>query len=674
MLVLLAASCDGGHDTPGTDAVSPETQATDAVPPDAGVEADALPDERPLDAANRPPEPAAACEQGSRDALVNGEGTEVDPPLRGLAPGARSGAAVAFGDHVFLAVFRDSRDGTPRIWASRITPAGRSLDPVGFPASDAYAPWGALGWVPPAVAFDGRAFLVVWSQGYRSGSNPGRWPDVLAARISPDGTVLPPGAFFVGSGAAEWGEASSISVASDGHTWLVTWVVDDRVRLRRLAPEGQPLDESALDLGPALAGHGLTVIPGERGYTLHWGAGCDSGRCQSPVQAAWVPDAGAPASIDPVASHSLPLGHDGDAYVVTRPGDSETPSTWVGFPEGDGLWREPGELLVPIGQYLGGAVTRGRTVLVGQTDFRRFAFARVGVGSPRAVEATGRVALPQDTSSCAVATGDGVDLLLPEDRFDNLSSLRITTQGEPERAVTDFLAAESAEEPAVAAGERGPLVAWLGITGTRSRLRSVRLDPDGVPAGPVELQGSAVAPAIAPSAGGWRLLRSGADGLETLQLDPDGAPTGPGVLLCQFASGILDADIACRGPLCLGVWSVTAYGTNDNDAPEEVGSYIYAAYVGPDGQAGEPILLASTRLDEDFAWRLALSENQDGFLATWQGYSGDIYGVRLPLQADGGPARRRGAVDAPIPYNKALECLAVPDVVRVVEAVRAVTA
>ncbi|MCZ7687257.1 MAG: hypothetical protein M5U28_54390 [Sandaracinaceae bacterium] len=38
------------------------------------------------------------------------------------------------------------------------------------------------------------------------------------------------------------------------------------------------------------------------------------------------------------------------------------------------------------------------------------------------------------------------------------------------------------------------------------------------------------------------------------------------------------------------------------------------------------------------------------------------------------PPLRLGAVDAPIAYNKALECLAVPDVARIVQAVRTLTA
>ena len=113
---------------------------------------------------------------------------QVGSEFRLLADGPGEGIQrtphVAFGGGVFVIVWQEGwhgEDGRSRIYAARVTPEGKVLDPGGIQV--AAAKTGVQ--EHPRVAFGGGVFLVVW-QDLRNGKD----ADVLAARLSPEGKLL----------------------------------------------------------------------------------------------------------------------------------------------------------------------------------------------------------------------------------------------------------------------------------------------------------------------------------------------------------------------------------------------------------------------------------------------------------------------------------------------------
>jgi hypothetical protein len=102
-------------------------------------------------------------------------------PRVAFAPSSASGQ----GGGVFLVVWEDFRHGNDgHIYAARVTPQGKVLDPDGFPVADARG----RNQVYAAVASNGREFLVAWMDFWA-------YPTygIAAARVGADGKVTPPG-------------------------------------------------------------------------------------------------------------------------------------------------------------------------------------------------------------------------------------------------------------------------------------------------------------------------------------------------------------------------------------------------------------------------------------------------------------------------------------------------
>lgn len=141
-----------------------------------------------------------------------------------VLPGGWSGAmadqrmpAVAGSAERFLVAWADRRDEASKDWdiyATRVTPEGRVLEPGGLAVccvADAQD--------SPAVASDGQDFLVVWSdtRGVRTGRTD---IDIYGARVTGEGQVLDPNGFPIcraphlqDNPAVAWSEG----------TYLVTW-------------------------------------------------------------------------------------------------------------------------------------------------------------------------------------------------------------------------------------------------------------------------------------------------------------------------------------------------------------------------------------------------------------------------------------------------------------------
>jgi hypothetical protein len=171
-----------------------------------------------------------AVDLTSPDATV-GPPHQVTDPVPGVPQTAGTGPGLAFDGSNYLAAWQDDRGG---IWASRVTPSGEVLDPVGVSVNDrAYG-------TDPTIASDGTNFLVVWTDGQA----------VVARRVSPDGTVLDARNITLTDDTSGLGGAS---VDFDGTNYLVVWTrwAADGTTLsdvagRRVAPSGTVVDPDDL--------------------------------------------------------------------------------------------------------------------------------------------------------------------------------------------------------------------------------------------------------------------------------------------------------------------------------------------------------------------------------------------------------------------------------------------
>ncbi len=132
-------------------------------------------------------------------------------PKAAFAPSTGSGPG-----GVFLVVWQDLRNGKDwDVYAARVSPDGKALDPDGILVSG-----GAHNQALPRVAWDGKAFQVVW-QDFRSG----QVYEIYGARVSPEGKVLDPeGVLLVATDRKPWQRyAPSIASRGDG-TSFVLWL------------------------------------------------------------------------------------------------------------------------------------------------------------------------------------------------------------------------------------------------------------------------------------------------------------------------------------------------------------------------------------------------------------------------------------------------------------------
>lgn len=147
-------------------------------------------------------------------ARVSPDGTVLDPggfPIAQVAGSNQQSPDVAPLGDGFVVVWEDRRADNPGIRGTRVSAGGAVVDPDGIDVST-----GALDRTEPAVAANGDAALVVWTDA-RAGN-----PDVRGTRVAPDGAVLDPSSFPIATGTAEERRAA---VASDGTDFLVGWEV-----------------------------------------------------------------------------------------------------------------------------------------------------------------------------------------------------------------------------------------------------------------------------------------------------------------------------------------------------------------------------------------------------------------------------------------------------------------
>jgi hypothetical protein len=120
-------------------------------------------------------------------------------------------AAWAEETQLWLVAWRDGHTNALEadIWCARVHVAGKTLDPAGIKVCTA-----ADNQERPAVASDGKNFLVVWED-FRNGKD----YDVYAARVSSNGQVLDPDGFLVAGGAHN--QCHPVVVFAGGHYYVV---------------------------------------------------------------------------------------------------------------------------------------------------------------------------------------------------------------------------------------------------------------------------------------------------------------------------------------------------------------------------------------------------------------------------------------------------------------------
>ena len=158
--------------------------------------------------------------------------------------------AIAFDGTNYLVVWADERNWPGRdIYCARVSPSGQILDPDGIAISTAREQQ-----FNPAVTFDGHNYFVVWTDS-RAGSYESGTRDTYGARITPSGTVLDTAGIVISNAV---GAQTASSIAYDGANYIVVWM-DARnsnwdIYGARVTPSGSLLDTNGFAISTSEEG------------------------------------------------------------------------------------------------------------------------------------------------------------------------------------------------------------------------------------------------------------------------------------------------------------------------------------------------------------------------------------------------------------------------------------
>ncbi len=224
---------------------------------------------------------------------ARGEVLDAKPLVVCSAPDLQERPRIAFGGEVFLIVWQDLRNEKDwDVYAARVTPEGKLLDPGGFLVSG-----GPHNQALPDVAWDGKAFQVVW-QDYRCGDR----YEIFGARVSPEGKVWEPeGVLFV-SEQPPYSRINPVLAAPAGSgKSLLFWLGGARVIGRkvpcagchliengRASPEPTFTNSDVQTTPGSSAGHlpfPATAAAGPRAFLVAWTTNAPYGRGNAPNDA-----------------------------------------------------------------------------------------------------------------------------------------------------------------------------------------------------------------------------------------------------------------------------------------------------------------------------------------------------------------------------------------------------
>ena len=182
--------------------------------------------------------------------------------------------AVAFDGKNYMVVWYDSRNGGWKVYGARVDKSGTVLDFDGFPICTE-----AQDKAYPIIAFDGTNYLVVWYDSRPNNSD--QDGSAYGARVAPDGTVLDKPSFKIADNVQG---SIPVQVAFDGLNYLVVWsscVVGDEAHFRltdvygkRITTNGQFIDKQGIPICTSF-GHqwGPTIGYGGGRYLVAWADG-----------------------------------------------------------------------------------------------------------------------------------------------------------------------------------------------------------------------------------------------------------------------------------------------------------------------------------------------------------------------------------------------------------------
>jgi hypothetical protein len=406
----------------------------------------------------------------------------LDVPVVGVAPGSQDQPRVAASNSQFLAVWRDTRDGTQRIWGARLS-GGEAFvfSPNGFPVSFDNG-------TAPVVASDGQGWLAVWQRDLGMGSS-GLW----AVQVDSSGALSTP--FPVCPGA---GSQQSPQVAFDGTRYQVTWLGNPGVVITQVERDGGTPTPCGV---PVIAAPSWRIAAGPAGTFIEWsnvltdgGAAIAAGRVS-----ALAFDGGGSA---PVAEGAL--GNLGGVY----PGANNLLWTWAAAgPVGtgtnlfgrrmnyDGGWLDVAPVLLAnhpfIDAVAGSGIDGGWTLYFDDWPAQQ-SVSSVFLDSNLVAGQLQQIGFLGYVNSVDVAVGNGTAVVWPQYPFTGTSrqDIRVMSTnvfGAPQEsnAGRQLVTAGNAQtSPAVAASGSGWMVVWEDSRGTTlPTVWGLSVGPDGTPVG-----------------------------------------------------------------------------------------------------------------------------------------------------------------------------------------------
>jgi len=194
----------------------------------------------------------------------------------------------SFGGGVFLVVWQDLRNGKDwDVYAARITPNGKVLDPDGILVSG-----GPHNQAKPQLAWDGQSFLVVW-QDFRNG----KLYQIYAARVSADGKVLEPQGIKLAESNVYHCHDPVVASGGSGRS-LVLWLgfapfTGDAFKtpptqlrfVEQGMPAGATVDVPKQHDGPGDRGEPVWMAASKQAYMAAWKTDAPLGRSNAPNKA-----------------------------------------------------------------------------------------------------------------------------------------------------------------------------------------------------------------------------------------------------------------------------------------------------------------------------------------------------------------------------------------------------
>ncbi len=209
----------------------------------------------------------------ARPFVVCGARDLQERPKVAFGPSTGSGQ----GNGVFLVVWQDIRNGKDwDIYAARVTPEGKVLDPEGI----------AVSAIPhnqadPRVAWDGKAFQVVWED-FRSGTT----YEIYGARVSSEGKVLDPDGICLAKNRFPC-FTPAICPLGGGKVFLLWFYRGDggRGTCSCIVADGRVIDDKAYVYaedfrkhGPVLESNPVALAGGPNGFMATWLTDAGTGR------------------------------------------------------------------------------------------------------------------------------------------------------------------------------------------------------------------------------------------------------------------------------------------------------------------------------------------------------------------------------------------------------------